>query len=75
MSYKNERFCFYCKLTSEALEIQGKDLKSCGICKGGGGSTCQNKHNSCAEYAKNGYCTNKYESWMDKNCKKSCGKC
>ena len=33
MSYKNERFCFYCKLTSVTLEIQGKDLKSCGICK------------------------------------------
>ena len=42
---------------------------------GGGGSTCQDTHSSCADMAKNGDCTNENESWMDANCKKSCGKC
>jgi len=36
---------------------------------------CQDKRSSCPYWAKKGYCTKTYVSFMKKNCKKSCKTC
>jgi len=43
--------------------------KSCGVCG------CQDNSPKCAEWKGKGYCTQDYVSFMDLNCKKTCGNC
>merc|ERR1712110_518225 len=38
-------------------------------------SGCRDNYESCQNWANNGFCSNKYSSWMAANCAQACGKC
>ena len=61
--------------------------KSCNLCGGTTSTTstttettttadsCKDKNSSCGKWAKRGFCTGTYETYMNANCKKSCNVC
>jgi len=60
------------------LKKTGDDSDDVDPTKDDGGddvAVCEDIHESCAWWKGEGYCTKSYVSYMEKNCKKSCGLC